>query len=336
MKYREERLDANSYKQEYLDGIYRLIDRRQREAEKERASYINGIFDSPEKYRSDFKEMLGWPLVGYEKSGIPTVEMHELSREDGYRIYRMQFEVLDGLKMSGLLFLADGDSKKPLVIVQHGGLGTPECISNVYGDTANYNDMLHRVRIHGVHVFAPQLLIWRKEYNVEFNRQKIDACLKRVGSSITALEVYGIMRIIDYFETCDYVSSFGMVGLSYGGFYTQYTAAVDTRIKSAIACSFFGTRDKEFESDFTWHKSAERFDDAEIACLVYPRRLCIEIGKRDELFDYKDGERSFKKIEKLCGSVGTDWIELIVFDGTHEFYTNDSPIERMVKDLFEN
>lgn len=190
-----------------------------------------------------------------------------------------------------------------------------------------------RISNHGVHIFAPQLLLWSNEYDVKFDRKEIDAKLKRVGSSITAIETFGITRILDYFETTDYVSTFGMVGLSYGGFYTLVTSAIDSRIKSAISCSFFNTRDKIGWSDWTWQDSALKFDDSGIAFLVYPRKLCIEIGNKDELFDYTHGIQSFEKIKNLAKEVGTDWIDLIVFEGIHEFCKNDAPIKRLIDDI---
>ncbi|MBQ4086695.1 MAG: hypothetical protein IJC78_00425 [Clostridia bacterium] len=59
--------------------------------------------------------------MDYQKSGLPDVSMTKLSEEEGYSIYRVQFEILEGLTMTGLFFHADGDEKKPLVILQHGG-----------------------------------------------------------------------------------------------------------------------------------------------------------------------------------------------------------------------
>jgi hypothetical protein len=123
------------------------------------------------------------------------------------------------------------------------------------------------------------------------------------------------------------------VGLSYGGFYTLYATAVDTRIRSAMSCSWFNTRDAYPWPDWTWQNAAELYDDAEIACLVYPRRLCLEIGTRDELFAPEGGRASFARITELCHSVGTDWVELIEFDGKHEFCLDNTPIKRLIADL---
>ena len=333
MNYIEKAEFSGKYKKAYVDGIEKIISQRQKDAENVRNEYFKDIFNNQEKYRDDFKKMLGWPLVDHKASGLPEVISEKLSDEDGYSIYRMQFEILPGLKMTGLFFKADGEEKRPLVIVQHGGRGTPELISDFYRDTENYNDMLHMVRKHGVHAFAPQLLLWRDEFNVEYDRKAIDARLKRVGSSITAVEVHGITRILDYFEVQSYVSVFGMVGLSYGGFYTLFTAAIDTRIKSSISCSWFNQRDAYPWIDWTWFGAAEKFDDAEIACLVYPRKLCIEIGDQDELFDCKFGVESFEKLKNICRNVGSNWVDFIVFNGVHEFFKDDEPIKRLVNDL---
>ncbi len=124
-------------------------------------------------------------------------------------------------------------------------------LSGIYGDTANYDNMLSRVREKGVNVFVPRLLLGADNYEVEFDKKNIDARLKRVGSSIAAIEIFGITRIIDYFEKQDYVSSFGMVGLSSGEIYTLFSSANDTRIKSAISCLFFNTRDMVIWGDWT-------------------------------------------------------------------------------------
>lgn len=334
MIYREEIKQTEQNKKTYLEGIRAVINQRKREAEEKRTKYFGNIFTDQEGYRGELREMLGWPLVGHTDSGRPNVTLHKLSDEEDYELFRAEVEILEGFCLTGLFFKMKGKDKKPLVLVQHGGSGSPEIISGVYGGTANYNDMLMRVAKHNVHVFAPQLLLWNvQQYGVPYDRKAIDGELKSVGGSIAALELYGIGRIIDYFEDEDYISSFGMVGLSYGGFYTLYATALDTRIKSSVSCSFFASRDAYGWSDWVWRNSASLFDDAEVACLVYPRRLCLEMGKRDELFDSRYSEASFERIKEYCKDVGTDWCSLILFDGKHEFCLDDMPIERLIDDL---
>ena len=67
--------------------------------------------------------------------------------------------------------------------------------------------------------------------------------------------------------------------------------------------------------------------------MIYPRKLWIEIGEKDDLFDCKYGKDSFEKLKEMCGNVGCEWVEFIVFDGVHEFCMSDEPIESFVSEL---
>ena len=335
MEYREktDEVKPKKYRDEYVLGFESIIANREKDGLKQRNELITKIFEQPEIMRQNLKDMLGWPL----NSKIDfkcQVESELLYEGEKYNIFRMRFEILKDLKLTGLLFKIKSDEPKPLVIAQHGGSGTPEIISGIYGYSANYNDLTERILKYGVHIFAPQLLLWNvEEYGTEYDRKAIDARLKRVGSSITAVEIFGIKRVLDYFENQNYVKNFGMIGLSYGGFYTMFTSACDTRIKLAITCSQFNDREKYAWPDWTWNNSAFTFSDAEIACLVYPRHLCIQVGENDELFDCKYAKTEYNRLLKLCENVGTDWLDFMTFDGTHEFCKDDEPIRKLIDSL---
>ncbi len=333
MNYRELQDNTAQTKKAYADTLEQLIQSKETAAQKARVAYAKDIFSDPERYRTELRQMLGWPLTEPRPQSVPAVHSELIAKEDEYSIYRMQFDILDGIKFYGLLFRLHGNTPRPLVLAQHGRLGTPELISGMYGSSSNYNDMLQRILRQGVHVFAPQLLLWDDCYNVPFDRDAVDARLKRLGSSITALELYELSRVLDYFEAQSYVTNFGMVGLSYGGFFTLFATALDTRIRSAVSCSYFNTRDQYLFPDWTWFGAAHTFDDAQIACLVYPRRLCLEMGDQDNLFDHRRSTRSYEIIKELAKDHGADWVDLIVFEGLHEFHRDDAPLIRLVNDL---
>ena len=332
---REEKEASRQSKEAYLKDIEKLIEDREKYLEDSRAKFAEKIFRDQEQYREAFKKMLGWPLTEKKDPVLPNAVLTKVAEEELCTIYRVSIEILEGFSMTGLLFQKDNE-KKPLVIAQHGGLGTPEVVANLYGTTTNYNHMIERLLQYEVNVFAPQLLIWDNReggYDVPFDRGALDARLKRLGSSITALEIYGLMRILDYFEKQDYVSNFGMVGLSYGGFYTLFAAAVDTRIRSAISCSFFSSRKHYAWADWTWFRAAETFSDAEIACLVYPRKLCIEVGEEDDLFDIKWAEEEIERLKNMSEKMADDWLNIIRFKGAHEFCWDDEPLKKLTEDI---
>ena len=83
----------------------------------------------------------------------------------------------------------------------------------------------------------------------------------------------------------------------------------------------------------TWLGQGEKFDDAEIACLAYPRHLCLLIGDRDPLFHAEGGLWSCDRLKELCGDKFDQFITFAAFDGVHEFCKDDSYIEKLIQDL---
>lgn len=332
MKYSEQKECTQMYKTQYVRGVEKLIAGKEAVCAEERQRYFQNILDNQEIYREELKKFLGWPLVGHEQSGIISINRQKLYDEKGYSIYRMQFEVLDGVILTGLLF-QKGWERRPLVIAQHGKLGTPEAMAGFYGNTTNYNHMIDRILKYDVNVLAPQLLLWdEKSYQISYDRQLLDARLKRVGSSIAAVELWGIRKIIDYFETQRFVSNFGMIGLSYGGFYTLFSAALDTRIKAAISCSYFNTREKYLFSDWAWSGVAYNFGDAEVAGLVCPRMLYVQVGTDDTVFGAKDAVTEAERLKGIWKN-HTEWLHFMTFPGAHEFCKEDVPIEKLVEKI---
>lgn len=328
MRYRETIEDSLQYKIEYRDSIFSLIDSLETEAKEKHNAYIADIMKDKETYRKEICELFGFPLNCKTERNIPYVVSEKLSDEGEYSVYRMQIEVIGEHKITGLFFKYNDDEKRPFAVVSHGALGTPELISGIYESTANYNDMLERILQHGINVFAPQTLLWAEEdYGTENKRVEIDARLKRVGSSIVALESYSMIRIIDYFSVQPYTGKIGMAGLSYGGFFTQVVSALDTRIDAALTCSFFCDRGIYVMPDITRKDDIVKFSHAEMACLVHPRKLFIEMGKSDELFDYKRSIEEIETIREICGYDCSDWLDFIAFDGNHEFYKGDEHID---------
>lgn len=334
MKFKEEKHISEPYKRRYLEEVEALAVRLEEEAVKARENVWKDIMVDKEKYRRQFAELLGWPLMQERDRKPCEVVSQRLFQEQDYIVDRMQFTVSEGVVMTGLLFRHDESTKRPFVLVQHGGSGTPELIAGAYGSTSNYNNMLERVFRSGANVFAPQLLLWSKEqYKPDYDREGLDARLKNVGSSITALEIYFLMRILDYFENQLWVGNMGMVGLSYGGFYTQLLAALDIRIKAAISCSYFCDAAHWVRTDWSFRDIAKSFGEAEIACLVHPRKLFLEMGNEDNLFDYQKSIAEYERLRRICGNDTEDWLEFTVFNGNHEFYKEDKHIEKFMEYL---
>ena len=329
----EEKEVSRPYRVGYLESVKGYLARLQGEAAEKRASFITPekLAANPEHYRRAYYEMLGSPLTEYESlRQIPvTCAEDTLVFDDGVcEIRRMRLAVLGDYTVYGILFLPhDRAEDAPFVISQHGGGGTPEVCSDFYGHN-NYNHQTPRLVDHGAVVFAPQLLLWNPEmFGDPHERQRVDSDLKQVGSSITALEIFAIMRCIDYFVTQPYCNPdrIGMAGLSYGGFFTTLTAAADVRITSAYAsCSFVDTIKYNSFTDWTWKNSGNLFLEAEIAALVAPRYICFDAGDQDQLFGSEGTKAEFERLKPFFAAQGAeDHIRLFTFDGYHELHPDD-------------
>lgn len=344
--YTERTENSLMYKNMYLDSINRFIDKYQLKAKSIRDEYV-----TPEKlaadrefYREEFLKQIGYPRFD-NLSIVPNVKKEYVADDDMCSIYRLSVEVIDDFWFYGLLMIPHGDKDKfPIVIAQHGGGGTPEYCCDMNGDN-NYTNFSKRALERGFIVFAPQLLLWKfdidtgeviPEFSLPFNRGTIDSKLKQLGMSITGLEIFCIRRCIDYLETMDIsdCDNIGMMGLSYGGFFSLYTGAADVRIKSIYSAASFNDRSNVFLNDWTFENQSFRFHDAEVAGLCCPRNLIIDVGREDTVFDYSYSEGEGDRAEKYyIYSDVADKFKYNLWDGGHRFDINGDSFERFFGEL---
>ncbi|MFC5406095.1 alpha/beta hydrolase family protein [Cohnella soli] len=334
--YEEQPEIGNVYRERQKAQFDDLLVQLRQAAEAKRNSFFTPDTSSVAAYEKDivrwreqFKSMLGWPL-GLDDGSVPAAELTEVAEDSLGRIYRVEVDAGFGLTTYGVLFLPKTEGPHPLVISQHGGQGTPELCSGFYGET-NYSDMTRRVLKRGIAVFAPQLYLWNTElYGPEFDRANYDKQLKQVGSSIAAVEIHKIRKAIDYLISRPDIDGdrVGMIGLSYGGFYTMYTTAVDTRIKAAYSSCYINDRFLIDWPDFTWFNSGNTFLDAEVCAMIAPRFFWLEVGERDEVFPYESAQQEINKVADLYERLKISHLfRGVSFDGVHELDTNDEGIE---------
>jgi len=110
------------------------------------------------------------------------------------------------------------------------------------------------------------------------------------------------------------------MGLSYGGYFSLYTAAADKRIKSIYAAGFFNDRSKNCFGDWVYENAANTFFDAEVAALCAPRRLQIDVGKTDGVFDYKPSLKESERAKKYFSHFkALDNFRFNLWEGGHRF-----------------
>ncbi|MBQ8230628.1 MAG: hypothetical protein IJZ34_01655 [Lachnospiraceae bacterium] len=334
---------ADDYRQRYVDGIAAYVRQMNEECKNERRRFMppEELVKNPEFYREKFKEMLG--LNRFAKNASKPVEMTFVGSDELCRIYRLSVYITDEIPFYSMLLIPHNVKETmPLVIAQHGGGGTPELCCDMNGQN-NYNHMAQRAMARGTAILAPQLLLWSlteiatiRAHNVPYDRNKADIDMKRFGSSITALEISGIMKTLDYVCGMKEIDDdkIGMIGLSYGGYFTLHTMAADTRIKAGYCAGAFNDRDVYNWADWSYKGSALAFQDAEVAALCAPRKLYVQVGKEDQVFDYTSAIREAERIRDYFNAFGAaDNFKLDLWDGGHTISEHDEGYEFLFSEL---
>lgn len=194
-----------------------------------------------------FANSLGSPL-NLNIQSPPVLSQEYVGSDDLCEIFRLRIMALDSLPFFGLLFIPyTRKSSAPLIIAAHGHLGTPELMYGMHGKNG-YSNLIRRILSRGSAVFAPQFLIWnfgfnpaKPHYSTQYDRVALDKALKTHGGSITALEVFCIMRSITAFRNIRALDTenIGVCGMSYGAFLTMRAMAVDKRIRRGYFMSCF-------------------------------------------------------------------------------------------------
>ena len=197
--------------------------------------------------------------------------------------------------------------------------------------SANYNHLVRRMTDKGANVLVPQLLLWSKNnYGGEYDRLHADGKLRQLGGSITALELYFLRGLIDYFEKKEGIQhdKIGVCGMSYGGMYALHLAAIDTRIKACYSCSWVCDGFVNSWADWSYQNAQNTFAVAETASLIAPRALVIAMGNKDELFDSRLTEKECVRIGEFYDAFeAKENFMTEIFDGVHEFDKGDKEFE---------
>ncbi len=142
------------------------------------------------------------------------------------------------------------------------------------------------------------------------------------------LNIWDMKCCIDYLETRAEVDPdrIGMMGLSYGGTMTTFTTAVEPRIKAADIMGYINPF-REFaikRANFCGVQMIpflyKYFDTDDIAGLIAPRPLMIDMSIADDCFYLQDMLQGYAGVEKIYQAAGAaDRLWPNIHSGAHSF-----------------
>jgi dienelactone hydrolase len=277
------------------------------------------------RWQAQTREFLAWALFNGEAPKSVPLDARFGQREDHetYVIQELEFNDRPGHRVHGWIARPKNPAaaRLPAVLALHGHNGSAYKVFRK--GTYFYGDLLARkgyvvlaIDIHH-RTLDPQGPYLDRGPLIRFKR------ITPMGQ-----RVWMAMRAVDLLQTLPEVDPerIGVVGLSNGGLTTEFTAALDLRLKVAVASGALVMYDRWWAGDLTpcrceYIPGLEgQLDYYDVFALVAPRPLLIQNGEQDDNFLIDSAKQAFAYIKKAYTIVGApDKVVHDVFPGPHEF-----------------
>ena len=267
--------------------------------------------------RQQFRSRIGFPPPGF--TAPPTLRCEPMGEDEIATYSRCWVTVAPQLEIYGLYLVPKGlKGPAPLVVSLHGGGGFPEMA--LFKGGSNYHDQIRGAVRQGYVVWAPQFVMYPfrdRDTGTPIPpevRAELDLKFRNAGSSLMAVEAMRVIRSLDPLLTRPEIDPrrIAMIGLSYGGYYSLYIAALDPRIKAVVAsCSF---REAPLVRETVIGGRPLDLTSPQQVALIAPRPLQIQVGLTDKAAPIESVRRAIAEAKVHHPSV--DYQE---FNGGHEW-----------------
>jgi dienelactone hydrolase len=291
--------------------------------------------------RAKLTELIG----GFPQQKLPLNPQSIETRDfPNYRREKFLFQSRPGVAVFGyLLTPANSKSPHPTVICVPGhGRGVDDIVgidehgNDRTGKPGYQHDFAIQAVEHGLAAVAiePMAFGCRRDPKTEKEGITNSACQPAAGSALLfgqtmiGWRVYDVMRTIDWIEQRPDLDSrrIGCMGISGGGTCTQFSTALEPRIKAAFVSGYLNTFqasimsmshciDNYVPGILNW---AENYD---VASLIAPRPFFSEGGDQDPIFPIHATRAAFAKVKKVYEVFGVpELADQQIFPGEHSFH----------------
>ena len=210
----------------------------------------------------------------------------------GYRVERVRWNVFRGIEGEGLLLEPSGPAVANIVALPDCDW-TPEAACGLEPGVPADAQFPRRLAENGCRVVVPVLIDRHDTYSgidgVRMtnlpHREFVYRAAYELGRHIIGYEVQKVLAAADWLLREYGRQPLGVFGYGEGGLVALFAAAVDRRIQAAGVSGYFGPRETLWRQPIyrnIWSLLVE-FGDAEIASLIAPRSLVVEVCRHPEV-----------------------------------------------------
>ncbi len=288
---------------------------------------VEAFLKSVQPNRERWQQALG----RFDRSAAPlAADSTPFLESDSFRAEWVTLPFLGHYRARAVLALPKGGRPPyPLVLAQHGLGSSPERVFG-FDDPSNiYKAYGRRLADAGFAVLAP-LNVTDPEPRARLQR----LCLM-LGGNLAGLEIARTSRLLDYVCTRAEVDSgrMGMWGISLGGYYTLFTLPLEPRLRAGIVTAYFNSRQHKMAVEDPRYSCylplgeehifvsgwLREFGDSDLASLICPRPLQVQMGKADGIAWWPLAAEEFERAAAHYRELGVaERIELDLHEGGHE------------------
>jgi dienelactone hydrolase len=212
---------------------------------------------------------------------------------ESYTVFAIRWPVVRDVWGEGLLLEPKRGKPVTNVVALADADQLPEQICGLADGVAADSQYARRLAESGCRVVVPVLIDRHKEArNGRANLSSREFLYRpgfELGRHLIGYEVQKVMAAVDWLAKEG--GSVGVIGRGEGGMIALYSAALDRRVKAVCVSGYFGDRRDIWQQpiDRNVFGLLEQFGDAELAAMVAPRAVIVEVARGPEAVLRGDG-----------------------------------------------
>ena len=285
-----------------VDGVDKFLLRELDQSIARRAAFWKRDLSSPAAYdqsiaanRQRLQHILGLrdPRVPAAPPELLATPRHSslVASGSGYEVHAIRWAAIAGVHGEGLLLQPTGRDPLASVVAIPDADQTPEQLVGLAPGLPPDAQFARKLAEQGCRVIVPVLINRDMKPRAPpgrqggarlTNREYIYRSAFELGRHLIGYELQKVLAAIDGFQVDrddkKPAAPIAVMGYGEGGALALYAAALDTRIQAAAVCGYFEPREQLWKQplDRNVFGLLEQFGDAELAAMVYPRKLVIE------------------------------------------------------------
>ena len=213
-----------------------------------------------------------------------TAESSLVGQTDRITIRAVSWPAFGDVTAAGLLLEPRGRDAVANVVALPDCNQLPEQIAGLAEGLPPELQYARRLAGSGCRVVVPLLVNRAEKMSKLSNREFLYRSAFEMGRHLIGYEVQQSLAVVDWFSKRWEDTPIGIIGWGEGGLIALYAAAVDTRIDTACVSGYFDSRQNIWQEpiDRNVFGLLDQFGDAELATLIAPRTLIVDVAQGPE------------------------------------------------------